>query len=427
MDLMVEAKKPFDSTITVPGDKSISHRSVIIGAISAGTTSIENFLPGQDCLSTVRCMRQLGIDIEELSPSNLSIHGKGIHGLSEADDYLDVGNSGTTIRLLSGLLAGQDFFSVLTGDASIRRRPMARVANSLRIMGANIQGRAEGNLAPLAISGTRLKGIDYHSPIASAQVKSAVLLAGLFAEGETSVSEPSQSRNHTELMLKGFGADIKTEGLRTVLRPSELKARDVFISGDISSAAFFLVAAAIIPESKITVKKVGLNPTRTGIIEVLAKMGAKISLNNIKESSGEKMGDITVEANGLKATVIGDELIPRLIDEIPVLAVAAAVAEGKTIIKDAAELTVKESNRLQAIATELRRFGADIQETPDGLIINGAKKFTGSVCNSYHDHRIAMACALMGLISSGKTIVHDAECIDISFPGFKELLEKLSV
>ncbi|WP_439950884.1 3-phosphoshikimate 1-carboxyvinyltransferase [Desulfolucanica intricata] len=425
MELTVKPIKPFQSLISVPGDKSISHRSVIIGSIANGITTIENFLPGQDCLSTVRCMRQLGVDIEQTGLTGLKVKGMGLRGLSEPDNFLDVGNSGTTIRLLSGLLAGQEFFSVLTGDASIRKRPMARVAVPLRQMGAKVWGRGGDRFAPLAIKGGPLKGIHYPTPVASAQVKSAVLLAGLYADGETAVAEPARSRDHTEKMLRAFGADIEVEGLTTVIKPGELSAQKVTVPGDISSAAFFLVAAAIIPGAKITVQKVGLNPTRTGILEVLEEMGAGVTITNQEESSGELMGDITVLGSSLKGVVVGGAMIPRLVDEIPVLAVAGAVAAGRTVIKDAAELKVKESNRLKAVAVEFSKFGVDIEETEDGLIINGGKKLTGAVCESYHDHRIAMACTLMGLVASGQTVVKDAECIDISFPGFEDVLNKL--
>ncbi|NLV20834.1 MAG: 3-phosphoshikimate 1-carboxyvinyltransferase [Syntrophomonadaceae bacterium] len=426
MDLTVKKYKPFQSVINVPGDKSISHRSVMIAAIANGVSTIDNFLPGDDCLSTVRCMRQLGVEIEQLSPASLKVHGRGLHGLQEAGDYLDVGNSGTTIRFLSGLLAGQEFFSVLTGDASIRRRPMGRVVTPLRQMGAQIWGRNGDRLAPLAIHGSRLQPIHYDSPVASAQVKSAVLLAGLYAKGETSVTEPAQSRDHTERMLAGFGADIRTDGLTAVIRPGELSAQQVLVPGDISSAAFFLTAAAIIPGANITVRKLGLNSTRTGIIEVLEAMGAIIEINNRRTVSGEELGDVTVTGQGLQGIEIGGELIPRLIDEIPVLAVAAALAEGQTIIRDAQELKVKESNRLEAVTYELKRFGVDINETADGLLIRGGRKqYTGAVCESYHDHRIAMACTLMGLASVGETTVRSAECINISFPGFAQLLADL--
>lgn len=425
MDLNVKAIKPFQAVIRVPGDKSISHRSIMIASIAHGTSSVENFLPGQDCLSTVRCMRQLGVEIEEISPTSLKVHGRGLHGLQEAADYLDVGNSGTTIRLISGLLAGQNFFTVLTGDDSIRRRPMARIAVPLREMGAQIWGRGGGKLAPVAIQGNPLRGIHYQSPIASAQVKSAILLAGLYAEGETSVTEPVLSRDHSERMLLGFGANIHVDGLTVTIKSRELTAQEVYVPGDISSAAFFLIAGAIIPGSKITVQDMGLNPTRTGILDVLTAMGARIDITNERLVSGELLGDVSVSSEGLKATEIAGELIPRLIDEIPVLAVAAAMADGETIIRDAQELKVKESNRLKAIATELGRFGVDIRETGDGLRIKGGRSYQGAVCESYHDHRIAMACALMGLAANGQTVVRDPECIDISFPGFQALLSQL--
>ncbi|MDD3363662.1 MAG: 3-phosphoshikimate 1-carboxyvinyltransferase [Syntrophomonas sp.] len=427
MDMITLPIKTLESIISIPGDKSISHRSVMIGAISTGITDIENFLPGEDCRSTVHCIRQLGIEVDEISPTHLQVKGKGPGGLTEPENYLDVGNSGTTIRLLSGLLAGQNFYSVLTGDASIRRRPMARVAEPLRQMGAQVWGRNDGRCAPLAIRGGNLKAINYNTPVASAQIKSALLLAGLYAHGETAVTEPAPSRDHTEKMLQAFGANIQVNGLTTVVKASSLTARKVIVPGDISSAAFFLVAGAIIPGSKMTVKNVGLNPTRTGILDVLEEMGARITITNQQESSGELMGDIMVEGQTLKGVIIAGDLIPRLIDEIPVLAVAGAVAEGKTIIKDASELKVKESNRLKAITTELSRFGADIQETDDGLIINGRRSFKGAICNSYQDHRIAMACALMGLLASGQTIVQGAECIDISFPGFQNILTSLYI
>lgn len=416
---------PFNCALQVPGDKSISHRSVIIGSIASGETNISNFLPGEDCLSTVRCLQQLGANIEIINATTLKIHGQGLYGLAEADNYLDVGNSGTSIRLLAGVLAGQDFYSILTGDNSIRRRPMERIINPLRQMGAQIWARRNNTRAPLTIKGSRLKGIHYNSPVASAQVKSAVLLAGLYAQGETSVTEPALSRDHTEKMLTDFGAKIQTAGLTSVVCSGNLVGQNIHIPGDISSAAFFLTAAAIIPESSITVKNVGLNPTRTGIVEALADMGVTVKITNSRENAGELIGDITITAGELKGITIGGNLIPRLIDEIPILSVAAAAAQGETVIKDAAELKVKESNRLQALATELSRFGVNIQETADGLIIKGSRNYRGTVCNSYNDHRIAMACILMGMISAGKTIIQNAECINISFPGFAELLKKL--
>ena len=425
MDLMVNPLRPVTRTLSIPGDKSISHRSVMLGAIAAGITSIDNFLPGQDCWSTVRCVKQLGVEVTELGPNRLQVRGRGLDGLQEPDDYMDVGNSGTTMRLLAGILAGQDFLSVLTGDNSIRRRPMARIAEPLRQMGAQVWGRGNGRFAPLVIKGGHLQAIDYLTPVASAQIKSAVLLAGLYGQGVTSVTEPALSRNHTEKMLAAFGANIKTDGLTTSIQPGPLTAQPIMVPGDISSAAFFLVAGAIVPGACLTVARVGLNPTRTGILDVLSEMGAELTITNQTQSSGESMGDITVSGHGLKGVNMGGNLIPRLIDEIPLLAVAAAAAEGTTVIRDATELKVKESNRLLAIATELRRFGVNIGETEDGLVIKGGGHYEGAVCESYHDHRIAMACALMGLVANGPTIVHGAECIDISFPGFAETLASL--
>lgn len=425
MDLMVNPLQPIDRTLSIPGDKSISHRSVMLGAIATGITSIDNFLPGQDCWSTVRCVRQLGVEVTELGPDRLQVHGRGLDGLQEPDNYMDVGNSGTTMRLLAGVLAGQDFLSVLTGDDSIRKRPMARIAEPLRQMGARVWGRGNGRFAPLIIRGGHLQAINYLTPVASAQIKSAVLLAGLYGQGVTSVTEPALSRDHTEKMLAAFGAKINTDGLTTFIQPGPLTAQQIMVPGDISSAAFFLVAGAIVPGACLTVARVGLNPTRTGILDVLREMGAEVIITNQTQSSGEPMGDITIKGHGLRGANIGGSLIPRLIDEIPVLAVAAAAAEGATVIRDASELRVKESNRLQAIATELRRFGAHIGETEDGLAIKGGGNYKGAVCESYNDHRIAMACALMGLVASGPTIVHGAECIDISFPGFAETLASL--
>ncbi len=425
MDLMVNPLRPVTRTLSIPGDKSISHRSVMLGAIAAGVTSIDNFLPGQDCWSTVRCVKQLGVEVTELGPNQLQVHGRGLDGLQEPDDYMDVGNSGTTMRLLAGILAGQDFLSVLTGDNSIRRRPMARIAEPLRQMGARVWGRGNGRFAPLVTRGGHLRAIDYLTPVASAQIKSAILLAGLYGQGVTSVTEPALSRDHTEKMLAAFGANIKTDGLTTFIQPGPLTAQPIMVPGDISSAAFFLVAGAIVPGACLTVARVGLNPTRTGILDVLREMGAELTITNQTQSSGEPMGDITVSGQGLKGVNIGGSVIPRLIDEIPVLAVAAAAAEGTTVIRDASELKVKESNRLQAIATELKRFGANIDETEDGLVIKGGGNYEGAVCESYHDHRIAMACALMGLVANGPTIVHGAACIDISFPGFAETLASL--
>lgn len=427
MDLLIHPCKNINSVIKVPGDKSISHRSVMIAAIASGLTEIEGFLPGQDCMSTVNCIRQLGINVETTSPGSLRVHGQGLKGLSEPGNVLYVGNSGTTIRLLSGLLSGQEFYSVLSGDNSIRRRPMGRVVKPLQAMGAQIWGRSQGQLAPLSIKGSPLHGIHYDLPVASAQLKSALLFAGLYADSETSLSEPAASRDHTENMLKAFGAKIERHGQSVAIQPGpSLLAQKITVPGDISSAAFFLTAAAIIPGNKITIRQVGLNPTRTGILDVLEMMGARISRSDCYISAGELIGDISIEADKLRGIDIGGDLIPRLIDEIPVLAVAAAAAEGRTIIRDAHELKVKESNRLQTIAQELQRFGVRIQETEDGLSIEGGGKYQGAICDSHDDHRIAMSCAIMGLLAEGSTKIQNAECIDISFPSFAEKLKEIT-
>lgn len=427
MDLLVHPCQTIQNEINVPGDKSISHRSILFSAIASGISEIQNFLPGQDCLNTVSCIRQLGIEVEELASDILRIHGKGLHGLSEPAQVLNVGNSGTTIRLLCGLLAGQDFYSVLTGDDSIRRRPMGRVVKPLRQMGAAIWGRKDAQLAPLSITGSSLRGMHHQMPVASAQLKSALLLAGLYADKETAVTEPARSRDHTENMLQALGAKTQRSGHTVVIQPAPLlKAQKFLVPGDISSAAFFLVAGAIVPGSKVTVKQVGINPTRTGILDALDMMGADITISNRYTSAGEAIGDITIEHRDLHGIELGGDLIPRLIDEIPILAVAAATAEGQTIIRNAEELKIKESNRLQSTARELTRFGVKIQETQDGLIIEGGHGYTGTVCSSHGDHRIAMSCAIMALTARGPTRIRNVECIGISFPGFADALQRMT-
>ncbi|BDG60629.1 3-phosphoshikimate 1-carboxyvinyltransferase [Caldinitratiruptor microaerophilus] len=417
---------PLRGRLTVPGDKSISHRAVILGAIARGTTEITNFLPGGDCLRTVACMEALGAEVERRSPTHLRVRGRGLDGLREPEDVLDVGNSGTTIRLLTGLLAGQRFFSVLTGDASIRRRPMGRVVRPLTEMGAEIRGRQGGERAPLAVQGRALRPVHYRSPVASAQVKSAVLLAGLTCEGETAVTEPAPSRDHTERMLAGFGARVRRQGLTAAVegRP-DLEGQRVDVPGDISSAAFLLVAAALVPGSEVVIEGVGVNPTRTGILDVLAAMGAAVELQNPREAAGEPVADLYVRsAPGLRGAEIGGELIPRLIDEIPVLAVAACAAEGTTVIRDAAELRVKESDRLAALATELGRLGARVEERPDGLVIHGGG-LRGGRAQAHGDHRLAMALGVAGLVAPEGVEVEGAESVDVSFPGFWDVLAGL--
>lgn len=425
MRLVVKPAHKLEGTIRVPGDKSISHRALMLGALAEGTTRIRGFLRGQDCLSTVRCFQDLGIAIT-LDEDLVTVEGQGLHGLQEPPNVLDVGNSGTTLRLLCGILAGQPFTSCLTGDASVRSRPMARVTGPLREMGAVILGREDGRLAPLAIRGGKLKAIQYSSPVASAQVKSALILAGLYAEGWTEVTEPSLSRNHTELMLRSFGADLQSEGTTVRVKGQpRLTGQEILVPGDISSAAFFLVAGAIMPTARIVLEGVGLNPTRTGIIEVLQAMGAKLAITERRETAGEEYGTLTIESSSLRGITIGGDLIPRLIDEIPVIAIAAAFASGVTEIRDAAELKVKESNRIRTMAEGLGRLGARVEELPDGLRIYGGKKLTGTSCRSYHDHRVAMSLAVAGLRAQGETIIEEAEAIPVSFPQFSELIEQL--
>lgn len=416
---------PLRGEITVPGDKSISHRSVMFGAISDGLTEVTNFLQGADCLSTISCFQKLGIEIEN-TPEKILVHGKGLHGLSAPDSVLDAGNSGTTTRLISGILAGQKFSSTLTGDASIQKRPMKRVMDPLSLMGADIKSKHNNGCAPLLIHGRKLSGISYSTPVASAQVKSAVLLAGLYAAGQTRVTEPAPSRNHTELMLSGFGADLKTEGLTAVLTPSPtLHGQKIEVPGDISSAAYFLAAGLLVPGSEILIKNVGVNPTRAGILTVIRAMGGNVSLLNERLCAGEPAADLLVSASSLHGTIVEGNLIPALIDEIPMIAVMAAFADGETIIRDAAELKVKESDRIVAVTEGLRTMGGDITPTDDGMIIRGGKTLHGAQINSYLDHRIAMSFAVAGLCADGVTTIRDAECVNISYPTFYDDLEKL--
>lgn len=426
MNTVIDSKKSFNKSITVPGDKSISHRAVMFGSIASGDTVIKGFLNGEDCLSTVGCFRDMGINIE-MDGEKVIVHGKGLNGLSAPKNTLNVGNSGTTLRLMSGILSAQPFTSTLTGDDSIKKRPMDRVAKPLTLMGADIKSLSPDKiLAPVTITGKPLKGINYTLPVASAQVKSAIILASLYADGETVIVEPETTRDHTEIMLSFMGADIKKDGSRIICHPvKELYAKDITVPGDISSAAYFMIAAAICKNACITVKNVGINPTRTGIITVLENMGADISVTNARTINGEPVGDITVKSSELNAAVIEGDIIPKLIDEIPVIAVAAAMAEGTTIIKDAQELKVKESNRIKTTADELSKFGIDITETDDGLIIKGKTSLKGSVTESHNDHRIAMACAIAALAAEGQSTINGSDCVDISFPGFFKMLEAL--
>lgn len=411
--------------VTVPGDKSISHRAVMFGALADGTTEITNFLQGADCLSTIDCFRRLGIEIENTADI-IRIHGKGLHGLKKSDTMLDVGNSGTTTRLISGILAGQPFETSLTGDASIQSRPMKRIIEPLTMMGADIKSMCGNGCAPLLISPAALHGIHYESKVASAQVKSCILLAGLYADGETSVTEPSVSRNHTELMLRGFGADITSAGNTASIRPgASLHGQKITVPGDISSAAYFIAAGLLVPGSEILIKNVGINPTRDGILRVCQAMNADLTLLNKRENSGEPVADILVRHSSLKAAVIEGDIIPTLIDELPMIAVMACFAEGTTIIRDAAELKVKESDRITVMTDNLSRMGAHITGTDDGFIIEGGYPLHGTLIDSHADHRIAMSLAVAALAADGETEISGAECVEISYPEFYQDLKKL--
>ncbi|MBY6035850.1 3-phosphoshikimate 1-carboxyvinyltransferase [Fictibacillus nanhaiensis] len=418
--------KSLNGTIKVPGDKSISHRAVMFGSIAEGTTSINGFLTGEDCLSTISCFQKLGVAIKQEN-EHVIVEGKGIKGLQPPSSDLDVGNSGTTIRLMLGILANTPFTSVLTGDDSIAKRPMNRVTQPLKQMGARIEGRDSGNKVPLQIEGGTAKGIHYHSPIASAQVKSAILLAGLEGEGTTSVTEPVKSRDHTERMLEAFGANIKNDGLTVSLNGGQqLKGTHIEVPGDISSAAFFLVAGAIIPDSLITLKKVGLNPTRTGILDVLQDMGAQITYQDVNEESSEPYGDLVIHTSRLKGTIIKGNLIPRLIDEIPIIALAATQAEGQTIIQDAQELRVKETDRIETVVNQLKKMGADIQATEDGMIIHGKTPLKGANVDSYGDHRIGMMLSVASCIAEGDTFLSNSEAVAVSYPAFFDQLNAIT-
>lgn len=413
--------------ITVPGDKSISHRSIMLGAIANGITTVRGFLRGEDNISTISAFRAMGVGIDD-DGEIIHIHGRGLRGLKEPSDVLDCGNSGTTIRLITGLLAGQSFFSVVTGDQYLRKRPMKRVVEPLSLMGAAILGRNQGSLAPLAINGRTLKAIDYKSPVSSAQIKSSIMLAGLYADGETSVSEPTLSRDHSERMFRLFGASVgSSESGVTVRGGVELNAQEVVVPGDISSAAFFMVAALITPGSELLVRNVGVNPTRTGVIDILKGMGGDIELLDQREVSGEPVADILVRASQLKGIHISGDVIPRAIDEFPVICVAAARAEGVTSIRNANELRVKETDRIAAMAGNLRTLGVDVTECDDGMDINGAGRLAGGQVDSFGDHRIAMSLSVAALVADACITVKDIDCVATSFPSFFQLLEKVSL
>ncbi len=411
--------------VQIPGDKSISHRGIMLGALAKGTTKITNFLQGADCLSTIGCFRQMGIEIENTS-NEVLVHGKGLHGLRAPQNTLDVGNSGTTMRLLCGILSPQAFASALTGDRSIQTRPMKRVIEPLSQMGADIQSLKGNGCAPLQIQGSRLKGIHYQSPVASAQVKSCVLFAGMYADKTTSVTEPVLSRNHSELMLQHLGAKLSGEGTTVSIEPEPLlEAREIPVPGDISSAAYFIAAGLLVPHSQILIKNVGVNPTRSGMLKVCHAMGADIQYLNEHRDSGEPTADLLVTSSSLTGTVIEGEIIPTLIDELPMLAVMAAFAQGKTIIRNAEELKVKESDRIKAVTENLSAMGADITATCDGMIINGGRRLTGADIRTQKDHRIAMSFAVAALAAEGVTHIGDADCVNISYPEFYQDLQKL--
>lgn len=412
--------------VSIPGDKSISHRSIMLGSIADGTTEVHNFLQGADCLSSIACFRQMGIDIENTGDI-VRIHGRGLHGLKRPKNTLDTGNSGTTTRLMSGILAGQNFDCTINGDVSIQSRPMKRIITPLSLMGASIESVRGNDCAPLKITGQRLHGIHYDSPVSSAQVKSAILLAGLYAEGETSVTEPVLSRNHTELMLGACGGDISSEGTTATLHPvKRLEAQKIIVPGDISSAAYFMAAGLIVPGSEICIENVGINPTRDGMIRVCQAMGGNIALENIREICGEPVADIIVRHSSLHGTVVEGDIIPALIDELPIIAVMAAFAEGQTIIRDAAELRVKESDRISVMAENLSVMGVDITPTTDGMIINGGRTPRGARIQSHMDHRIAMSFAVAALASDGETDIIGSDCVNISYPTFYQDLFKLA-
>ena len=414
---------PLNGTMSVPGDKSITHRAVMLSALADGDTAITGYCRGEDCLHTMRAFRAMGVTIED-SPVRLRVAGKGLWGLNEPAEPLDCGNSGTGIRLLAGLLAGQDFFTVLTGDESVRRRPMGRLVKPLRSMGAVIAGRKGGELAPLAVTGSRLRGIEFVSPVASAQLKSALLLAGLYADGITRVSEPRPSRDHTERLFEYFGIPIERAAHTVAVqgRPavSWSGTKELAVPGDLSAAAFFIVGASILEGSDVTITNVGINPTRNGALEILGEMGADIQLLNPRQQAGEPVADIRVHAHSLRGIRIGAEWIPRTIDEFPILCVAAAVADGETLITGAEELRVKESDRIATMASELTKMGVAIRETPDGLVIQGSggRPLRAASCVSHGDHRVAMSVAVAGMMADGPTRIDDTACIETSFPEF---------
>ncbi len=425
--LSVNAARYLQGEFHPPGDKSITHRALIFTSIARGKSVVRGWQKGKDCLATLNALKMMGIKMRE-EEDGLVVHGQGLNGLKEPADVLDCGNSGTTMRLLAGLLAGQKFYSVLSGDRYLRKRPMQRVVDPLRRMGARVFGRKNGEFPPLTIVGGGLKAMDYSSPIPSAQVKTCLLLAGLYARGRTSVTEPYRSRDHTERMLRLLGAKIEVNDLRVSVEGNDsFSGANIWIPGDLSAASFFMAGAAILKGSKLKILEVGLNPTRRGFIDTLLQMGADIEILNSKKIGEEEVGDIEVRGGNLRAVVVQGDAIPRLIDEIPILAVVACFAKGETVIRDAGELRVKETDRIRAIDTELTKMGAQIEEKEDGMVIKGVGKLEGARCRSHGDHRIAMALAIAGLCARRKTEILDSGCIATSFPGFEDTLEKIAI
>lgn len=426
----ISAAKRLRGSIHVPGDKSISHRAVLFNSLAPGEAQITNFLPGADCRSTIACMRALGVEIINAEPTSVIVHGRTLRGgLREPNDVLDCGNSGTTLRLLTGILAGQDgLFAILTGDVSLRSRPQRRIVAPLRELGATLDGRQNGDRAPLVLRGARLRGGSYELPVASAQVKSALLLAGLAGEGQLTLGGRIDSRDHTERMLRAMGVDLQEEAGQLRLTPpeKELEVCSLRVPGDPSSAAFWWVAAAIHPDAELTTAGVCLNPSRTGALDVLRAMGADISIANERVEGSEPVGDVTVRSSNLKGTRIGGSLIPRLIDEIPVLAIAACYAQGDTLVYDAQELRAKETDRVETVASGLDALGATIEPTADGMGVTGGQRLHGTVLESHGDHRLAMAWAIAGLVASGETTIRGAEAVDVSYPGFWETLNNVT-
>ena len=428
MKAEVRSPSTVRGSLRPPGDKSISHRALIFNAVAHGRATVENLSPGGDVEATVRCLRALGARVVKSSKdgARVTVHGAGAHGLREPDNLLNAGNSGTTARLLTGLLAAQPFLSVITGDASLRSRPMARIIEPLNRMGAHIVARGSNTRAPMAILGGDLHGIDYSTPVASAQLKSAILLAGLYADGETVVREPSPSRDHTERMLAAMGAEIKAEPTCVSVKGSRLSAVDVGVPGDISGAAFWLVLGVCHPDARVRVEGVGINPTRTGILDVLKDMKADIAIENVREEGGELVADLVASTSSLEGIEVGGGIMPRIMDEIPVLAVAACFARGETVIRDAQDLRVKETDRISAVVSELSKLGARIRELPDGMAIQGTGQLNGGVCRSRGDHRMAMSLAIAGLLARGETVVEGSEAAQVSYPGFWRQLDTLA-